>query len=164
MIQGLLLQLISLLDTNCRNLIDISKKDQILHDLIQILVGAFMDRKPVFVSVSHTQHRFLKVLDIMLDISRVCHASKSFDAVYNLLQELSSECLDSEASGGLLYYDPTVAECRKQAATSYFNCVFHTSKNIDKTTPLSLFHTIPLHQVYSVYRKRVTVLPVFKKG
>ncbi|KAM0055498.1 hypothetical protein Hdeb2414_s0006g00206891 [Helianthus debilis subsp. tardiflorus] len=132
MIHGLLLQLISLLDTNCRNLIDISKKDQILHDLIQILVARSWIGSPNSCRCPTLNTGFLKVLDIMLDISRICHASKSFDAVYNLLQKLSSECLDSEASGGLPYYDPTVAECRKQAATSYFNCVFHTSKNIDK--------------------------------
>ncbi|KAL8229165.1 hypothetical protein R6Q57_014065 [Mikania cordata] len=132
MIHGLLLQLISLLDTNCRNLIDFSQKNQILDDLIQILVTRSWTGRPNLCPCPILNTSFLRVLDIMLNISRTCHPSKSFDAIYNLLWELSSECLDSESFSRLTYYDPTIAECRKQAATSYFNCVFQTSKNIDK--------------------------------
>ncbi|KAK9064790.1 hypothetical protein SSX86_016172 [Deinandra increscens subsp. villosa] len=132
MIHGLLLQLISLLDTNCRNLTDFSKKDQILDNLIQILGKRSWIGSLNLCPCPPLNTSFLRVLDIMLNISRTCHTRKSFDAIYNLLWELSSECLDSEGFKGLPYYDPTIAECRKHAATSYFNCVFQTSKNIDK--------------------------------
>ncbi|KAI3665884.1 hypothetical protein L6452_44519 [Arctium lappa] len=132
MIHGLLLQLISLLDINCRDLADFSKKDQILDDLIQVLVTRSWIGSPKLCPCSTLNSSFLRVLDIMLSIARSCPTSKSFDAICKLLWELSSECLDAEVSYGLPYYDPTTAECRKQAATSYFNCVFQTSKDIDK--------------------------------
>ncbi|KAI3824047.1 hypothetical protein L1987_05494 [Smallanthus sonchifolius] len=141
MIHGLLLQLISLLDTNCRNLTDFSKKDRILHDLIQILVARSWIGSSNLCACPTLNSGFLRVLDIMLNISTTCHSSKSFDAIYNLLWDLSSKCLDSEAFSGLPYYDPTITECWKQA--SYFNCVFQTSKNTDKDdifTPTSGKH------------------------
>ncbi|KAI7742493.1 hypothetical protein M8C21_019413, partial [Ambrosia artemisiifolia] len=167
MIHGLLLQLISLLDTNCRNLIDFSKKDQILDELIQTLVMRSWIGSPNLCRCPTLNTSFLKVLDIMLNVSRTCHSSKSFDSIHNLLWELSSECLDAEASNGLPFYDPTVAECRKQAATSYFNCVFQTSKNIDKDdtfipipgkhNPLasSLFHVSETHDRFTGFQERL---------
>ncbi|KAG5527511.1 hypothetical protein RHGRI_028421 [Rhododendron griersonianum] len=45
-------------------------------------------------------------------------------------RELSSKCLNVEATNGLSYYDPSVVELRKQAAISYFNCVCQTSKEV----------------------------------
>ncbi|KAL0450561.1 UNVERIFIED_CONTAM: hypothetical protein Slati_1612500 [Sesamum latifolium] len=72
----------------------------------------------------------LKLLDNMLSIARTCEASKSACDIWNLLWELSSECLDLEPADGPRYFDPTIQELRKQAATSYFNCVFQTSKEV----------------------------------
>ncbi|XP_024974392.1 thyroid adenoma-associated protein homolog isoform X2 [Cynara cardunculus var. scolymus] len=132
MIHGLLLQVISLLDINCRDLADFSKKDQILDDLIQVLVTRSWIGSPKLCPCSTLNSSFLRVLDIMLGIARTCPTSKSFNPICKLLWELSIECLDAEVSYGLPYYDPTTAECRKQAATSYFNCVFQTSKTVDK--------------------------------
>ncbi|XP_071692512.1 uncharacterized protein [Rutidosis leptorrhynchoides] len=146
-IHGLLLQLISLLDTNCRNLVDISRKDQILNDLIQVLVTRSWIGSPKLCPCSTLNTSFLQVLDIMLSISRTCHKSQSFDSICKLLSELSSECLDAEASCGLPHYDPTIAERRIQAAASYFNCVFQTSKNVDKQdthTIMSWAHNAPV--------------------
>nr|XP_043606064.1 thyroid adenoma-associated protein homolog [Erigeron canadensis] len=138
MIHGLLLQLISLLDINCRNLADFSKKDQILDDLIQVLATRSWIGSPKLCSCPTLNTSFLRVLDIMLSISRTCYNSKCFSSICQLLLELSSECLDAEASFGLPYYDPTIAECRKQAAVSYFSCVFQTSKDVDKDDTVTL--------------------------
>ncbi|KAK4393098.1 hypothetical protein Sango_1780600 [Sesamum angolense] len=66
----------------------------------------------------------------MLSVARTCEASRSACDIWNLLWELSSECLDLEPADGPRYFDPTIQELRKQAATSYFNCVFQTSKEV----------------------------------
>lgn len=164
-IHGLLLQLISLLDNNCRDLADFSKKDQILDDLIQVLVTRSWIGSPKRCPCSTLNSSFLRVLDIMLGIARTCPLSKSFDSIRNLLRELSSECLDAEVSYGLPFYDPTTAECRKQAATSYFNCVFQTSKDVDKDdipvlrthvpTPSRLNHVSESSSDISSFRDRL---------
>lgn len=131
-LHGLLLQLISLLDLNSRNLVDSDKKDEILNELIRILVTrSWLARPNCPNNPNNLNNRpcptlitsFLRVLDIMLSIAKTCDRSKSFDAIRDLLRELSSACLDTEASFGLPYFDPTISECRKQAATSYFNSI-----------------------------------------
>ncbi|KAL5582318.1 hypothetical protein UlMin_014760 [Ulmus minor] len=129
-IHGILLQLSSLLDTNCRNLADFSRKDQILGDLIRILSMCSWIASPKWCPCPILNASFLKVLDHMISIARTCHASSSFCAIRNLLLELSTKCLDIEASYGLSYYDPTVAELRQQAAISYFSCVFQASEEV----------------------------------
>ncbi|GFY87036.1 hypothetical protein Acr_05g0006750 [Actinidia rufa] len=127
-LHGMLLQLSFLLETNCRDLADFFKKDQIIGDLIQILVKRSWIGRPRLCPCPTVNSCFLRVLDAMLGIVRTCHTSKNIGCIWNLLWELSSECLDVEATRELLYYDPTVAELRKQAAISYFNCVFRASK------------------------------------
>ncbi|TQD77162.1 hypothetical protein C1H46_037298 [Malus baccata] len=126
-IHGILLQLSSLLDTNCRNLADSSKKDQILGDLFQALLAHSWIGKPRLCPCPILNASFLNLLDHMLSIARTCHTSKNVYALRNLLLELSTECLDVKASNGRLYYDPTMAELRQQAAVSYFSCVFQAS-------------------------------------
>ncbi|PON42691.1 Armadillo-type fold containing protein [Parasponia andersonii] len=133
-IHGTLLQLGSLLETNCRNLADFSKKDQILADLIQILFLRSWIATPRLCPCPILNASFLKVLDHMLSIARTCNISRSFHAIRNLLLELSSECLDVGASNGLSYYDPTTAELRQQAAVSYFSCVFQASEEVTEDT------------------------------
>ncbi|KAH6791145.1 thyroid adenoma-associated-like protein [Perilla frutescens var. frutescens] len=129
-IHGMLLQLISLLDTNCRNLSDSSKKDTILLELIQILATRSWIGRPRQCPCPILNCCMVKVLDNMLSIVGTCEASRSADIIWNLLWELSSECLDLEPADSPLYFDPTIQELRKQAATSYFNCIFATSKDI----------------------------------
>ncbi|XP_030499307.2 uncharacterized protein LOC115714695 isoform X1 [Cannabis sativa] len=129
-IHGTLLQLGSLLPINCRNLADLSKKDHILGDLIQILFLRSWIASPRLCPCPVLNTSFLKVLDHMLSIARTCNTSRSFHAIRNLLLELSSACLDVEASYGLSYYDPTTAELRQQAALSYFSCVFQASDEV----------------------------------
>ena len=143
-IHGTLLQLGSLLDTNCRNLADFSKKDQILGDLIQILFSRSWIATPRLCPCPIINASFLKVLDHMLSIARTCNISRSFHAIRNLLLELSSKCLDIEASYGLSYYDPTTAELRQQAAVSYFGCVFQASEEVTEETSLMPLHSSPL--------------------
>lgn len=129
-IHGMLLQLNSLVHINCRNLSDPSKKDIILHELIQILATRLWIGRPRNCPCPILNGCILKVLDNMLSIARTCEGSKSASIIWNFLLELSSECLDLEPAGCSLYFDPTVQELRKQAATSYFNCIFETSKEI----------------------------------
>ncbi|KAJ7974420.1 thyroid adenoma-associated protein-like [Quillaja saponaria] len=138
MIHGILLQLSSLLDTNCRNLEDFSKKDKILSELVQILVLRTWLASPSWCSCPIINASFLRVLDQMLNISSSCHISQSFSEIRNLLLESSTECLDLEASHGLSYYDPAVAELREQAAVSYFSCVFQASKDVEEVVHMPL--------------------------
>lgn len=138
-IHGMLLQLSSLLDNNCRNLVDFSKRDQILDDLIQVLAMRSWIGRPRLCCCPILNGCFLKVLDNMLSIARTCQMSKSIGTIWKLLWELSSECLDVEASSGPSYYDPTITELRKQAAFSYFNCVFGASKEVaEEDIPMPL--------------------------
>ncbi|KAL1538687.1 thyroid adenoma-associated protein [Salvia divinorum] len=129
-IHGMLLQLNALIDTNCRNLSDPSKRDTVLHELIQILATRSWIARPRQCPSPVLNGCMVKLLDNMLSIAGTCEASKSADTIWNLLWELSSECLDLEPAGCPLYFDPTIQELRKQAATSYFNCIFATSKDI----------------------------------
>lgn len=122
-IHGALLQLSSLLENNCTNLVDFRKKDQIMGDLIQALSSRGWIGRPLFCPCPLLNAAFLKVLELMLVIVRTCENSKHFCSIRNLLMDLSNACLDVEASG-YKYYDPTVAELCKQATTSYFSCVF----------------------------------------
>lgn len=122
-IHGILLQLIALVDTNCRNLIDGSKKDQILGDLIQVLtkcswIGNIRSCHCPTLSVSYMQ-----LSDHMLGIAKSCGMSRHVITIQNLLLELSKQCLDIEVSCQLSFYDPTSVELRRQAAASYFNCM-----------------------------------------
>ncbi|XVF58263.1 hypothetical protein PTKIN_Ptkin07bG0050700 [Pterospermum kingtungense] len=127
LIHGLLLQLCSLVDINCRNLADFSRKDQILGDLVKVLARCSWVASPKRCHCPILNCTFLQVLDRMLSVARSCHMSKNLFAIRNLLLDLSTECLDVETSFGLPYYDPTIAELRQQAAASYFSCLFQSS-------------------------------------
>lgn len=137
-IHGILLQLSSLLDTNCRNLADFSKKDKILTDLIQILMKCSWIGRPQQCPCPILNSCFLHVLDNMLSVARTCVRCSSTDAIWNLVWSLSSECLDLETLQRTSYYDPTRAELRKQAAISYFNSIFQTSEEFAEENPLTL--------------------------
>nr|BCQ84886.1 thyroid adenoma associated protein [Symplocarpus renifolius] len=134
-IHGTLLQLSSLLNTNCRDLTDVSKKDRILGELIQALwkcswIGSMKSCPCPTLSSS-----FLQVLDHMLDIARTCNISGHVYSIQSMLLTLSSECLDREKSHGT-FYDPTEAELRKQAATSFFRCLFGANQEVSRESPL----------------------------
>nr|GMC97268.1 thyroid adenoma-associated protein homolog [Ipomoea batatas] len=131
-IHGMLLQLSSLLDTNCRNLADFSKKEDILSDLIHVLGKHSWIGSPQKCPCPILNSSFLKVLDNMLSIARTCEMSKCISVIWNLLWTLSSECLDLYTSKRPAYFDPTIAELRKQAASSYFNCAYQTSKDVNE--------------------------------
>ncbi|MQL78947.1 hypothetical protein Taro_011398 [Colocasia esculenta] len=134
---GILVQLNSLLDINCRNLNDISKKDLILGNLIQVLqkcswIGSFkLCSCPTLIS------SYLRVLDHMFVIARMCKSS-NYVNIQSLLLKLSSECLDGKQNVGLAFYDPTVVEVQKQAAISFFSCFFGVHKASEQN-PLQTF-------------------------
>ncbi|OVA09031.1 protein of unknown function DUF2428 [Macleaya cordata] len=126
-IHGMLLQLISLLETNCRYLVNGSKKDHLLDELIQVLMMRSWIGSPRFCPCPILNTSYLQVLDYVLGIIRTCRISRHVGDIRGLLLELSSECLDVKVSHGPAFYDPTRSELRKQAAFSYFNCVFQPS-------------------------------------
>ncbi|KAL4352320.1 hypothetical protein GQ457_06G041950 [Hibiscus cannabinus] len=132
LIHGLLLQLGSLVNINCRNLADFSRKDQILGDLMEALAKCLWVASPKRCPCPILNCAFLQVLDYMLSVARSCNTSKNLFGIRNLLLALSTECLDVEASYGLPYYDPTIAELRQQAASSYFSCLFQPSDEVDE--------------------------------
>ncbi|XP_008784315.2 thyroid adenoma-associated protein homolog [Phoenix dactylifera] len=121
-IHGLLLQLSSLLDNNCRNLIDIGKKDQILGELIKELAKCSWIGSINLCPCPTLNSSYLRVLDLMLDIART-YTSQHLATIQTFLLELASECLGAENSFGLLLHDPTKLELRRQAASSYFSCL-----------------------------------------
>uniref|UniRef100_A0A2P2JCS0 Uncharacterized protein MANES_15G175000 n=1 Tax=Rhizophora mucronata TaxID=61149 RepID=A0A2P2JCS0_RHIMU len=127
-IHGMLLQLSSLLDANCRNLADFAKKGKIIGDLIQVLRKRSWIASPQQCPCPMLNASFLSVLDHMLSIARKGHLSENFYVICDLLLELSAECLDIKDCYGLSYFDPTIAELRKQAAISYFSCVLQASE------------------------------------
>ncbi|OIW12445.1 hypothetical protein TanjilG_04194 [Lupinus angustifolius] len=142
LIHGILLQLSSLLDINCRDLAENSKKDNIIGELIQTLSPRSWIARPTRCPCPIINNTFLVVLDQMLNIARTCQVTNHFYPIRNLLLELSAECLDLE-SYGTSYYDPTIAELRKQAAISYFGCLFQASENEEEVFHLPLKHSPP---------------------
>uniref|UniRef100_A0A7N0U8R0 DUF2428 domain-containing protein n=1 Tax=Kalanchoe fedtschenkoi TaxID=63787 RepID=A0A7N0U8R0_KALFE len=136
-IHGALLQLSSLLDNNCMNLVDFRKRDQIVGNLFEVLSARSWIGRPKSCPSPTLNASFLKVLELMLAIVRTCGNSKHLYSVRSFLMELSNACLDVEASG-YSYYDPTVAELCKQATTSYFSCVFQASTVADNGLRLQM--------------------------
>ncbi|KDP45495.1 hypothetical protein JCGZ_09744 [Jatropha curcas] len=128
LIHGMLLQLSSLLDANCRNLADVAKKEKILGELIEVLSTRSWIANPKWCPCPILNASFVRVIDHILSIARSGNMSKDFCTIRDLLLELSTNCLDVEDSYGLSYYDPTIAELREQAAISYFSCVLQVSK------------------------------------
>ncbi|PKA50724.1 hypothetical protein AXF42_Ash017603 [Apostasia shenzhenica] len=122
-IHGILLQLSSLLDNNCRNLTDAVKKDGILGEMVDALtmsswIGSIRSCPCPMLTSS-----FLLVLDQMSSIAKSM-SSKHIGAVRTLLMKLAFECMDYDDSYDTKLFDPTMVELRRQAAASYFNCFF----------------------------------------
>lgn len=128
-IHGMLLQLCSLLDANCRNLADFTKKEKILGDLFQVLAKRSWIASPKRCPCPILNGSFVRVLDHMLSVAQTGHIRENYLPIRSLLWKLCTECLDVEDSFGVSYYDPTVAELREQATISYFSCVLQASKD-----------------------------------
>ncbi|XP_068637861.1 uncharacterized protein [Aristolochia californica] len=120
-IHGMLLQLASLLDKNCRNLTDVSNKDQILSDLSQVLLKCSWIGSPRTCPCPTLNGAYLLVLDHIISIARTCGTIKHIASTRAMLLELSTECLYEGASQN--FFDPTRAELHRQAAASYFSSV-----------------------------------------
>ena len=127
-IHGLLMQLNSLIDSNCQYLKDDSKISLILGELIGDLckcswIGNIRSCPcPTLIS------SYLRVLERMLDIVILLDSSEKNNIgieIKTLLLKLSSECLErGERSSRLAFFDPTVEEARKQATRSFLRCFF----------------------------------------
>ncbi|KAF7802969.1 thyroid adenoma-associated protein-like protein [Senna tora] len=160
LIHGILLQLSSLLDINCKSLADNSKKDQIVGELVKILIPRSWIARPTYCPCPILNAAFLRVLDQMLNIARSCQNSQNFYPTRNLLLELSAACLDSESSYGLSYYDPTVAELREQAALSYFGCLFQAPRDEEEVIHVPMRHSLSNSNL-SPKHERETAFPGF---
>ncbi|CAK8533521.1 unnamed protein product [Lathyrus sativus] len=141
LIHGILLQLSSLLEINCNNLPDNSKKD-IIGELFQVLTPRSWIGRPTQCRCPILNETFIRVLDQMLMIARTCRITQHFFLIRNLLLELSTECLDLE-SYNQPYYDATIAELREQATVSYFGCLFQASKDEEESVHFPLSHSLP---------------------
>ncbi|CAH8388771.1 unnamed protein product [Eruca vesicaria subsp. sativa] len=146
-LHGILLQLGNLLDTNCRDLADNSKKDQIIEQLVNVLAKCTWMASPLLCPCPIISTSFLRVLDHMRAIGCSCSESKNLKDVYKLHLDLSTSCLDAEASYGFSYYDPTIAELREQAAVSYFGCVFQPSDEAAEAFQITQKPNSPLQKV-----------------
>ncbi|KAJ3677358.1 hypothetical protein LUZ60_003082 [Juncus effusus] len=122
-IHGLLLQLNALLDGNCKQLTDSLQKDQIMRDLIRVLSNCSWLGSVKKCNCPIVSTLYLRVLDLMLDISRTGDGTSGLETtIKSLLYDLSSKCLDIKISEELeIMHDPTKIELREQAAISYFN-------------------------------------------
>lgn len=141
LIHGILLQLSSLLEINCSNLPDNSKKE-VIGELFQVLTPRSWIGRPTQCRCPILNETFIRVLDQMLMIARTCRITQHFFPIRNLLLELSTECLDLE-SYNQPYYDATIAELREQAAVSYFGCLFQASKDEEESILLPPSHSLP---------------------
>ncbi|CAI0388533.1 unnamed protein product [Linum tenue] len=148
---GMLLQLSCLLDVNCRNLADFGKKDQILHDLVQILVQCSWICSPKSCPCPILNTSFLQVVDHMLSIN------DNLLNIRQLLLELSTGCLDAEDSYKMVSYDPTVAELREQATHSYFSCFLQRPK-VETEAFVGLQERLTLSLKDSSYEVRLVTL------
>lgn len=121
-IHGLLLQLYSLLDSNCQSLSDLLKKDQIVSDVTQVLSTCSWLGNGTCPLVSSS---YLRVLDLLLVISQTSSGASGVNAtVQSLLFDLTSQHLNVEISEELrIMHDPTKIELREQATVSYFSCL-----------------------------------------
>lgn len=150
-IHGTLLQLGALLDANCRNLAEFSSRDLILDDLIKILAKCSWIGSPRLCPCPTLNTSFLRVLDHMLSIAGMHATSKNYDIICNLLSKLSCECLAVKSLHQSSFHDPTLAELHKQAATSYFHCVYLYEEHADEiptitsqSLPANVMRTKPL--------------------
>lgn len=123
-IHGILLQLSSLLDNNCRVLTDTYKKDQIVGELISILSNCSWIGSTRSCPCPTLNCSYLRVLDEMLGIAKTLAVSHHATPIQNLLLKLASECLDTQGLFGMVPHDPTIFELRRQAAASYLGCLF----------------------------------------
>ncbi|KAK8951127.1 hypothetical protein KSP39_PZI003019 [Platanthera zijinensis] len=118
-IHGILLQLSSLLDNNCWNLTDTAKRDDILCELVPALIQCSWIGSIESCPCPILNSSYLLVLDRMNNIA-LSHSSKHTISIQTTLMNLAFESMSKR----YLLYDPTMMELRKQAASSYFNCLF----------------------------------------
>ncbi|ONK73917.1 uncharacterized protein A4U43_C03F910 [Asparagus officinalis] len=129
-IHGILLQLSTLIDNNCRNLTDTSKKEQIVGELIRVISNCSWIGSTRSCPCPTLVCSYLRVLDEMLVIARTSAISHHVTTIQNLLLELASECLDVQGLFGPALHDPTIVELRGQAAASYFGCLFAETSEV----------------------------------
>lgn len=118
------MQLGNLLYTNCRDLANELKKDQIIGKLIDVFEKC-MDGFSIVVPLPGPPYLVIESawsyesywMDMLWKQKPKDHFQISFWFIYKIF-------LDAYASYSFSYYDPTIAEFREHANVSYFGCVF----------------------------------------
>lgn len=154
-IHGFLLQLGSLLDNNCRNLVDTSEKSLMIGDLTDVLLKCSWIGCSQFCPCPTLNASYLQVLSHMLSISRTCGPNHYASVIGNILLNLSSKCIEKEVS--LVSYDPTISELRSRAVVFYFKCIYATYGKEYEDECLMQMHIRPATALLDVPICEITV-------
>ncbi|KAL4197784.1 hypothetical protein AMTRI_Chr04g189990 [Amborella trichopoda] len=122
-IHGMLLQLSSLVNINCRNLADISKKEQIISQMMPVLMTCSWIGSTKLCPCPTLNGSYLQVLDHLLSVAKDSSTSKYVLVIQSLLLELTSECLELGAPVASDLFDPTKVELRRISTLIYFSCM-----------------------------------------
>lgn len=133
-IHGTLLLLSSLLNNNLCRLSDLSKKDEIVGQLITILLKSSWIANIKLCPCPTLNCSYLRVLNHMIDIARTLNTKDHAHTIQNLLMVLASECLNTQELSGFSLHDPTRTELRLQAAVSFLGCVFEENIEVDQSS------------------------------
>lgn len=163
-IHGLLLQLSSLLDNNCRDLSDKLMKEQILGELIQVVSKCSWIGNIQICPCPILNSSYMRVLDLMLDITKTYTPSQHATTIRRLLLKLALVCLDADKFSSLSWSDPTTIELRRQATISYFNCLLEVNhavpeKHVQLLSPapkLSIQRVIETESSLSELQQKIT--------
>eukprot|EP01018_Ginkgo_biloba_P039090 Gb_02094 [translate_table: standard] len=122
-IHGILLQLSSLLSSNCLIIPDMVKKNQIVSALIPVLESCSWIGSVKLCSCAMVTKVYLQVLEDLLAVGRTCMAVNHIRTIQSMLIHLSSECLDALIVCRSDFINSTMADLRQQAAVFYFNAM-----------------------------------------
>lgn len=120
-IHGILLQMDSLLSTNCMIIPDVVEKHQIVSALLPVLQSCLWLGSVKLCSCPVVISLYLKVLEHLLKIEGTCPSGSHVTTIQNMLIYLSSECLDGPVVCETEVFDCTRTDLRQQAAVFYFN-------------------------------------------
>lgn len=122
-IHGILLQMDSLLSTNCMIIPDMIEKHQIVSTLLPVLQSCLWLGSVKLCSCPVVISFYLKVLEDLLKIEETCPSGSHISTIQNMLISLSSECLDASVVCETEFFDCTRTDLRQQAAAFYFNAI-----------------------------------------
>lgn len=122
-IHGILLQMDSLLSTNCMIIPDVAEKHQIVSALLPMLQSCSWLGSVKLCSCPMVISVYLKVLEDLLKIEETCPSGSHVSTIQNMLIYLSSECLDASVGCKTEVFDCTRTDLRQKAAAFYLNAM-----------------------------------------